>query len=78
MAIYSLLLKDVSTFDPDEIRRMTTAYEAALKLLQLQDRGDPVTELIAKKIIEVTRSGESDTAQMCARSLKELGIPLPK
>ena len=33
-------------FDQDDIDRMTTAYEAALKLLRLVDRNDPVTEIV--------------------------------
>jgi len=57
---------------------MTKAYEAALQLLRLTDRHDPVTEIVAKKIIEVTRAGERDPPKICARAIKELGIPLPE
>jgi len=63
------------SFGPQDIARMTAAYEAALKLLHLKDRADPVTELVAKKIIEIARSGEPDPAKICTRALKELGIP---
>ena len=56
---------------------MTAAYEAALTKLRLVDRTDPLTELIAKKIIEVTRNGEQDPTSICARAIKELGVPLP-
>ena len=56
MAIYRLLQE--ATWDQADINRMTAAYEAALKALRLADRTDPLTELIARKIIEVTlRSG---------------------
>ena len=56
MAIYRLLQE--ATWDQADIDRMTAAYEAALKALRLADRTDPLTELIARKIIEVTlRSG---------------------
>jgi hypothetical protein len=74
MAIYRLLQE--AAFSPEDIGRMTAAYEAALRLLRLTDRTDPVTEIVAKKIIEVTRSGEHDPPRICARALKELGIPL--
>jgi hypothetical protein len=74
MAIYRLLQE--AAFSPEDISRMTAAYEAALRLLRLTDRTDPVTEIVAKKIIEVTRSGERDPPRICARALKELGIPL--
>jgi hypothetical protein len=66
-----------AAFGPDEIARLTSAYEAALQLLRLTDRNDPVTEIVAKKIIGVARAGERDPAKICARALKELGIPLP-
>lgn len=67
-----------AAFGPDEIARLTSAYEAALQLLRLADRNDPVTEIVAKKIIDVARAGETDPAHICARALKELGIPLPE
>jgi hypothetical protein len=74
MAIYRLL--QGTAFSPEDVSRMTAAYEAALRLLQLTDRTDPVTEIVAKKIIEVARNGERDPPHICARALKELGIPL--
>ena len=66
-----------AVFSPEDIARMTTAYAAALQLLHLTGRTDPVTEIVAKKIIEVTRAGECDPPKICARAIKELGIPLP-
>ena len=66
-----------ASFSPEDIRRLTAAYDAALELLRLQDRSDPVTELVATKIIEVFRAGELDPPRLCARALKELGVPLP-
>jgi hypothetical protein len=76
MALHRLL-RDAS-FDQTDIDRMTAAYEAALQLLRLTDRNDPITELVAAKIIEVTRLGESDPPRICARALRELGVPLPE
>lgn len=75
MAIQRLLTE--GSFDPDDVRRLTAAYEGALDLLRLQDRRDPVTELIAAKIIQVYRLGERDPPRICARALKELGVPIP-
>jgi hypothetical protein len=75
MAIYRLLQE--AAFDQPDIERMAAAYEAALRMLRLVDRTDPLTELIARKIIEVRRSGEDDPPRICARALKELGVPLP-
>jgi hypothetical protein len=48
-----------------------------IEALHLADRDDAVTEVIAKKIIEVARSGEHDPAHICVRALNELGLPLP-
>ena len=58
MAIYRLL--KFSAFDPEMITSMTAAYEDALRVLRLADRQDPITELVAKKIIEIAQLGESD------------------
>jgi hypothetical protein len=76
MTIHQLLRE--SSFGPQEIEQMTAAYEAALKLLRLTDRADPITDLIARKIIEIASDGERDPPHICARALKELGVPLPE
>lgn len=66
-----------AAFDPDDIGRMTAAYDAALKLLQLNDRDDTLCGLVAAKIIQVFSQGEHDPPRLCARAMKELGIPTP-
>jgi hypothetical protein len=76
VAIYRLLRE--TSFSPDEIERMTAAYEAVLKALRLSDRTDPITELIAKKIIEVARNGEHDPGRICAGILCDLGVSVPE
>jgi hypothetical protein len=76
MAIYRLMQE--ASFSPEDIARITAAYEAAVKLLRLRDRDEPVAEVVAKKIIEVTRSGVKDPPRICARAIKELGIKLPE
>jgi hypothetical protein len=70
-------LLEEAEFSPEDIARMTKAYDAALQLLRLTEQHDPVTGIIAKKIIEVTRAGERDPPKICARAIKELGIPMP-
>jgi hypothetical protein len=67
MAIYRLLQK--SAFGPEEIERMTTAYEDALRILGLTDRADPLTEILAKKIIEIAQTGERDPAKIRAKAV---------
>jgi len=72
MAIYRLL--NEAAFDQEEIERMSAAYEGALRVLQLRDRNDPLTEMIASKIIEIARKGERDATVICDRAIQELGI----
>jgi hypothetical protein len=81
MALYQLLRKDIDTpeggsFTPEEVTVLGTAYEAILVVLRLNDRMDPITEIVATKVIEVFQSGERDPAQICNRTIKELGIPI--
>jgi hypothetical protein len=47
MAIYGLFRN--SAFGPDEIRVMSSAYEDALRALQLADPSDPITQIVAGK-----------------------------
>ena len=67
MAIYRLLQK--SAFGPEEIERMTTAYEDALRVLGLTDRADPMTEILAQKIIEIAQTGERDPVRIRTKAV---------
>lgn len=53
---------------------MGDAFDQARKLLH--DRGQPsvVQEIIAKRIIEIARTGERDADKMCKRVLTAFGI----
>jgi hypothetical protein len=64
MAIYRLL--KTSTLEPEEISRITEAYEQALHTLCVKDRDDPLTETIAKQIIKIAQVGVHDAAQLSA------------
>ena len=72
MAIYRLFQN--SPLVPDEISRLSDAYEQTLKALSLKDRNDPLTQMIAKKIIEIGQTGIKEPAQISTRAIKELGI----
>jgi hypothetical protein len=63
----------IGVFEPEAIERMTAAYENALKVLQLTDRNDPITELVASKIIQIAEVGERDRERLCQRTLEALG-----
>ena len=71
MAIYRHLSE--ASFGEADVERLGAAYECALKKLNLADRNDPVTELIAGKILEIYRSGEHDPPAVCARVVEEFG-----
>jgi len=75
MGIHTLIAN--GSFGPDEIRVMSEAYEAALIVLQISNSDDPITELIAKSIINVSATGEHDPAQMAERAINALGIRRP-
>ena len=72
MAIYKLIAN--GAFGPEEIEVMKSAYEAALIDLGVTDRNDPITELIAKAIVNVTATGERNPKQVRDRALNALGV----
>ena len=72
MAIHRLIA--IGTFGPDEIKAMVAAYESALTDLLLIDRNDPLTELIAKSIVNVTATCERDPERIKKRALNALGV----
>lgn len=81
MALYQLLRTQIETpeggsFTPEEVAVLGCAYEAILVVLRLNDRADPITEIVATKVIEIFQSGERDPTQICNRTIKELGIPI--
>jgi len=62
---------------PEDIDRIATAYEDCLVALKLADRSDPITEILARKIIEIAQTGMRDSAQISRHALRELGFPEP-
>ena len=75
MAIYRLIANGL--FGPDEIKVMTAAYEGALVDLNVTNRDDPLTELIAKAIVNVTATGERDPVLVKDRAINALGVRRP-
>lgn len=54
------------------VSRITKAYEQTLHTLCVKDRDDPLTELVAKRIIKLAQSGVHDPAEISALAVKEL------
>jgi len=71
MSIHRLLDR---TFDPERVATLVVAYELTLKKLSLVQRDDPITQMIAQKIIEVGRHGVSDAKQISQIAISELGL----
>lgn len=72
MSIHKLIAN--GSFGPDEIEVMKAAYEAALIDVGVTNRDDPITDLIAKSVVNVTASGERDPKQVTERALNALGV----
>src|SRR6058998_249646 len=70
------LLQDAAVFGPDQIGPMAEAYENTLRTLGLVDRNDPVTEIVAKKIIDIAQTGERNPLRLAALTIEQLGVPV--
>ena len=70
MAIYRMLRN--LDFGPQEISKMTTAYEVALIELGIADRTDPQTEIIASAIIHRAGAGEFDVQGLVDFAIRKI------
>jgi hypothetical protein len=61
--------------NPSHGRRVTAAYEAALKLLRISNTDDPINETIAQRNIEIAQAGVRDPAKLCAAAVKGFDVP---
>jgi hypothetical protein len=68
------LIQNLS-FDQDDIERLSAAYEDALRALEISDRDDRITEIIAQRIIEASRRGVRDPVDLCRMAIKDLRVP---
>jgi hypothetical protein len=72
MSVHQLFRK--TAFSPEEIAVLVVAYESTLKKLRLVDRNDPLTQMIAKKVIELAERGIRDPEQLIATTMSEMGL----
>ena len=70
MAIYRLLQNTPLA----ETGHLIAAYELTLRALNLVDRNDPLTAMIADKIIEIGATGLKDPAEISKRAVKLLRL----
>ena len=71
MAIFRLLQN--APLGPEDINRLVTAYEETLKALELSDRSDPITHIVARKIFELGQTGVRDPLEISALAVKSFG-----
>jgi hypothetical protein len=59
-------------FEPDVIEEMSAAFMDACKTLGLVDRADPLTEIVAQRVIELAQRGIRTRAELYAMTVKDL------
>ena len=63
-----------AVFHPEVISIMSTAFEDACKALEASGRSDVTKEMIASKIIQLARSGETDPIVLREKVLSDVGL----
>jgi hypothetical protein len=62
-----------SKLDPDKVELLNRAFDLALRSLGLVDRNDPMTELVAEKVIEVHELGVNDPTEIADIAVRRIG-----
>jgi hypothetical protein len=71
--VHSSIAREASD-GPIAAKRLVAAYEKTLRGLGIQDRRDPIAEMVAKKVFEIGRSGIEDPSQICKLAIKALRV----
>lgn len=53
-----------TSFDTETTRAMGVAFDMACHSLQLSDVADPLTKIVAAKIVDSARAGEHDAVRL--------------
>jgi hypothetical protein len=62
-------------FDPEATRVMGIAFDNACTALGLSDRLDAATQTVARRVIELAKTGERDPAKLLAAVLATFKQP---
>jgi hypothetical protein len=73
MPIWHILRNDHS-FTPEDNTVLVAVFEETLKVLNLSSREDPVTKLIAERIVELAKKGERDPVRLRSAAMASLGV----
>lgn len=63
---------------PQDAAMLDEAFRLALRKLNLVDRGDPITEMVARQVIQAARAGAQTAADVVKIAIKNLGIRMEK
>jgi hypothetical protein len=63
MPIYELL-KSQDAFGPEEVAALVSVFDDVLQTLRLVDRQDPLTTMVAKKLVELAKAGVRDPERL--------------
>jgi hypothetical protein len=64
-------------FEPETKRVMGVAFEMARAALRLTDRTDAISEILARKIIDLAKQGILDPDRLCEQALSDFRNPPP-
>jgi hypothetical protein len=67
-----LIIKNDHVFTPEEANLLIAAFEDTLRELNLVDREDPLTLLVAKQIIQFATGGERDPNRLRQLTIEQL------
>jgi hypothetical protein len=63
--------------DPEHIEAMQAAFHRVCDVLQLDcGRENPMTEIVATKIVELSKAGELNPERLCLDTLAELELAM--
>jgi hypothetical protein len=67
-----MLIRANYTYPPELMEAMKLAFHRACKALQLSDRDDAFTDIVATRIVELAKTGERDPDRLCGQVLEAL------
>ncbi len=68
--IHALLARGDVSFGPEDIALLAAGLESALTSLDITNRNDPTTTLVAKLIIHLAGNGERDPTRLAKRAIE--------
>ena len=66
------LVRNDHAFAPEDVTTLVAAFEETLAALELKNRHDPVTLLVAKVIFEAAKQGELDPQRLREAAINAL------